>query len=266
MDTQLAGKTVLITGGASGIGLAAARAFASEGSRLALVDINDAALREVESELSAGGAEVAVYAADLSTREGVEQGVDGVLAKLDGTLDVLVNNVGIGEAKSFDELSDEDWERTLQVNFYGYLHTIRRVLPELRQRGGAIVNNASDVARQPEPSFTDYSVSKAAVLVLTKTLARTEAPKIRVNAVAPGPVWTPLWSRPGGLADTLAQIHDMEPRAAVDHEMSLRQMPMARLGEAEEVANVIVFLASGLASFVTGSVYPVDGGTVRSLL
>jgi NAD(P)-dependent dehydrogenase (short-subunit alcohol dehydrogenase family) len=108
-------------------------------------------------------------------------------------------------------------------------------------------------------------VSKTALLGLTKALARSEAPKIRVNAVAPGPIWTPFWTKPGGFADTLSEVHEMPPKEAVEHEMSLRQMPLNRLGEPEEVANVIVFLASDLASFVTSSVYGVDGGTIRSL-
>ena len=111
----------------------------------------------------------------------------------------------------------------------------------------------------------DYSASKAAILALTKGLARAEGPKIRVNAVAPGPIWTPFWTKPGGFAETMGKFHKMEPQAAVEHEMKLRQLPMARLGHPEEVANVIVFLASDLASFVTSAVWGVDGGSIRGL-
>jgi NAD(P)-dependent dehydrogenase (short-subunit alcohol dehydrogenase family) len=135
----------------------------------------------------------------------------------------------------------------------------------LRKRGGVIVNNASDLARQPEPVPIDYSVSKAAILALTKALARAEAPKIRVNAVAPGPIWTPFWTKPGGFAETMGKYHKMEPQAAVEHELKLRQLPLQRLGTAEEVANVIVFLASDLASFVTSAVWGVDGGSIRAI-
>ena len=148
-----------------------------------------------------------------------------------------------------------------------YVRTCRKVLPILRQRtGGVIINNASDLARQPEPVPIDYSASKAAVLALTKGLARAEGPQVRVNAVAPGPIWTPFWTKPGGFAETMGKFHNMPPHEAVEHEMKLRQLPLARLGTPEEVANVIVFLASDLAAFVTSAVWGVDGGSIRSII
>jgi NAD(P)-dependent dehydrogenase (short-subunit alcohol dehydrogenase family) len=265
METNLDGKLVLITGAASGIGRATAEAFGREGGRLALADINADGLAEVESSLSDEGVEVHTVTADLGTKAGVEDGVRAALDPFDGAVDVVVNNVGTGSVRTFDDLSDEDWEQTFEINFFSCLRTIRQVLPVMRERGGTIVNNASDLGRQPEPNPVDYAVSKTALLGLTKALARSEAPKIRVNAVAPGPIWTPFWTKPGGFADTLSEVHEMPPKEAVEHEMSLRQMPLNRLGEPEEVANVIVFLASDLASFVTSSVYGVDGGTIRSL-
>ena len=129
-----------------------------------------------------------------------------------------------------------------------------------------IINNASDLARQPEPVPVDYSASKAAVLALTKGLARAEGPRIRVNAVAPGPIWTPFWTKPGGFAETMGTFHGRPPQEAVEYEMSLRQLPLGRLGTPEEVANVIVFLASDLATFVTSAVWGVDGGSIRSII
>jgi NAD(P)-dependent dehydrogenase (short-subunit alcohol dehydrogenase family) len=147
------------------------------------------------------------------------------------------------------------------------VRAIRLVLPSMRSSGsGCVLNNASDLARQPEPGPADYQVSKVAVVSLTKSLALSEGPAIRVNAVAPGPVWTPLWTKPGGFAETLAEVHGKPPREAVNHELSLRQLPAGRLGTPEEVANVFVFLASDAASFVTGSVWGVDGGSIRGLL
>jgi len=154
----------------------------------------------------------------------------------------------------------------MQLNFYSYVRAIRCVLPIMRAQGhGCIVSNASDLARQPETNWCDYAASKAVILSLTKGLARAEVPHIRVNAVAPGPIWTPLWTKPGGLAATMAEAHNRPPKEAVDYEMSRRELPLQRTGTPAEVANVIVFLASDLASFVTSSVYGVDGGSIRDL-
>ncbi len=265
MDTGLRDKVVLITGAANGIGRAAAVGFAREGAHLGLLDIDEAGMSEVKAEAEALGARVAIAAADLSSAEGVAGGMDTLLEVFGGAADVLINNVGSGAIRGFDDVSDDDWDATLQLNFMSYVRATRKVLPIFREKGGVIINNASDLARQPEPVPIDYSASKAAILALTKGLARAEGPRIRVNAVAPGPIWTPFWTRPGGFAETMGKFHQMEPRAAVEHEMKLRQLPMARLGHPEEVANVIVFLASDLASFVTSAVWGVDGGSIRSL-
>ncbi|MCP4384436.1 MAG: SDR family oxidoreductase [Hyphomicrobiales bacterium] len=267
MDTGLAGKVVLITGGGMGIGSAAALAFAREGAHLALLDIDGDALEGVKTEATGLGAEVSTCVVDLSTDAGVVEGVKTALSPFDNALDVLVNNVGSGAVRTFDELTDADWEATMNLNFMSYVRTCRAALPLLRAKGvGSIVNNASDLARQPEPVPVDYSASKAAVLALTKGLARSEGPNIRVNAVAPGPIWTPFWTKPGGFADTFANFHEMPPQEAVEHELSLRQLPLDRLGKPEEVANVIVFLASDLASFVSSSVWGVDGGSIRGIV
>jgi len=257
---------VLITGAANGIGRATALRFASEGAHLALVDIDAGGLEQVAAAARDRGAEVSVGVADLSTEAGVSSGLETALADRQ-PVDVLINNVGAGAVRTFDDLSDQDWEATLRLNFMSAVRATRFVLPGMRERGaGAIVNNTSDLARQPESNPVDYAVSKAALLSLTKALARQEGPTIRINAVAPGPIWTTFWTKPGGFAETLGEFHGMPPQEAVTHEMKLRQLPMQRLGTAEEVANVIVFLASDLASFVTSSVWGVDGGSIRNLI
>lgn len=267
MDTNLKGKTVLVTGAAKGIGRATALAFAKEGCRVAAVDIDREDLESLATEIGSAGGEAAIGLGDLSTADGVVGSIAEALKGFGSSVDILVNNVGSGYVRTFDQLSDEDWDKTMQLNFMSYVRAVRAILPGMRERGsGVIVNNASDLARQPEPVPNDYSVSKAAVLAFTKGLARSEGPRIRVNAVAPGPVWTPFWSKPGGFADTFAQFHKMPPKEAVEHELSLRQLPLRRLGTPEEVANVIVFLSSDLASFVTSAVWGVDGGSIRSIV
>jgi NAD(P)-dependent dehydrogenase (short-subunit alcohol dehydrogenase family) len=267
MQTNLKGKVVLITGAAKGIGRETAIAFGREGSRLALLDIDAGALEETAAAVKAAGGEAATFKADLSSASDIEAKVTAAIAQHGGVIDVLVNNVGSGAVRTFDQLSDAEWEKTFSLNFMSYVRTTRIVLPVMRKQGrGSIVNNGSDLARQPEGVPIDYSASKAAVLALTKGLARTEGSNnIRINAVAPGPIWTPFWTQPGGFAETMGKFHNMEPQKAVEHEMSLRQLPLGRLGKPEEVANVIVFLASDLASFVTSSVWGVDGGSIRAI-
>jgi len=267
MDTGLIGKNVLITGAASGIGYATATAFAREGAHLALIDRDKTKLTEKADELRKHGIRVTTASADVSRAEGAASALAAIFAEIPDGPDVLVNNVGFAAPKAFMDISDDEWEMSFQINFMAAARMTRKLLPLMRKRSGAaIVNNASDLGRQPEAIPADYAAMKAALLSLTKSLARAEAPGIRVNAVAPGPIWTPFWTNPGGFADSLAAVHNMPPREAVEHEMKLRQLPLARMGEPEEVANVIVFMASPLASFVTGSVWGIDGGSIRSLI
>ncbi len=265
MESGLKGKVVFITGAAEGIGRATAVAFAKEGATVGLLDINEEQLEDVAAEIEKTSGTAVTVKADLMTGEGVKTGLDKLLASTGGVVDVLVNNVGSGAIRTFEQLSDDDWDKTFQLNFMSYVRATRHLLPILRERKGCIVNNGSDLARQPEPVPIDYSASKAAVLALTKGLARAEGANVRVNAVAPGPIWTPFWTKPGGFAETMGKHYNMEPQAAVEHEMKLRQLPLARLGTPEEVANVIVFLASDLASFVTSAVWGVDGGSIRAI-
>jgi NAD(P)-dependent dehydrogenase (short-subunit alcohol dehydrogenase family) len=246
MDTGLKGKVVLITGAGKGIGRATALAFAKEGAHLALIDLDKPELDKVKKEAEALGVKVSLSNSDLGSEKGVTGGIKEVLGAFGGSLDVLVNNVGAGAVRTFEQLSDADWDATMNLNFMSYVRAIRVVLPILREKGGAIVNNASDLARQPEPVPVDYSVSKAAVLALTKAIARTEGPKIRVNAVAPGPVWTPL---------------NPADRDAKGVEKFGSGVPMKRPAQPEEIAPAYVFLAApSCSSYITGEILPIIGG------
>ena len=267
MDLNLTGHTALITGAASGIGKAVAAVMAAEGARIILVDLDKDGVNAAAAQLrpAADGMPHAAVSADLSTAEGVESAMREALAA--GSVDIFVSNAGTCEWRSLDQLTDADWHTTFDLNFMALVRAVRFLLPGMRERRrGSIVITSSDLARQPEVSPADYQVAKAGLLVMTKVLAMEASPHIRVNAVAPGPVWTPLWSRPGGIADNLARVHQRPPEEAVEYELSQRHLPLRRIGKPEEVAKVIAFLASDAAAFVTSSVYGVDGGSVRSLL
>lgn len=265
MRTGLDEKIVVITGAASGIGAASARAFAAENAQLALLDRDQHGLEVLAKEL-AQHTTVHYVATDLSTESGVVGGIDDVLSPYEGRVDVLFNNVGAGSLGTFDSLTDSDWINTLQLNFLSQVRATTRVLPAMRAAGkGVIVNNASDLGRQPISAGPDYAASKAAILSLTSSLALNEGPAIRVNAVAPGPILSPMWMMEGGLADTFAAVHSVPRDESIEVEMKSRGMPLARIGTPEEVANVVVFLASDLASYVTGAVYGVDGGSFRAI-
>lgn len=230
METGLKGKIVFITGAANGIGRATAVAFAREGATLGLVDIDESHGRGQDRSRRRGRNGPHRKGGPVHRNWRIGGPGRELLKATGGAVDVLVNNVGSGAIRTFDQLTDEEWEKTFSLNFMSYVRATRKLLPILRERKGVIVNNGSDLARQPEPVPIDYSASKAAVLALTKGLARAEGKAVRVNAVAPGPIWTPFWTKPGGFAETMGAFHKMEPQAAVEHEMKLRQLPSNALG------------------------------------
>src|SRR5262245_14614538 len=182
-----------------------------------------------------------------------------------GPVDCLVNNVGLAYQVGFDELTDEQWDEMWQLNVMSYVRTIRAVLPSMRGRGGAIVNVSSTSGKRPSTSMPNYTVTKAAVLSLSRLVADLYAKDgIRCNAIAPGPTATDAWLAPGGLADQQAERTGKSRGEVL--EAVARGRPLGRLAEPEEIAAVIVFLCSDRASYVTGSAWSADGGTVPIIL
>jgi NAD(P)-dependent dehydrogenase (short-subunit alcohol dehydrogenase family) len=262
VNPDLAGQAAIVTGAASGIGAATAAELATQGASVALVDLDRDGLDKTAQELRDAGAHVIPVVADLSTGCGVTEAMRAAVAGLSGTVSVLVNNVGVCEFRPFDALADADWDRTWQVDFMSAVRACRAVLPVMRAaQHGVIIMVASDLAKHPLPVAPDYCTAKAALLALTKVLAQGEAPAIRVNAVAPGPIDTPLWWRPGGLAEPMAAARQLPPRQAVTAELQERGIPLGRLGHPREVAAAITFLASPAASFITSAVLDVGGGS-----
>ncbi len=259
MDYQIDDQCAFVSAGAHGIGEAIADLLTQEGAKVIVADRDEEALKE-KSYRWAG-----VVAADLATAEGVDRAVTAMLDGFGRAPDILVNNLGVGNASSFEELTDIDWGRSFDINLMGTIRTCRALLPRMAKRGsGAVVNTASDLAKQPEPSLMDYGVCKAGLLYLTKALARQYVPHVRVNAVLPGPIWSQMWTRPGGIVDQLVAAYGVGKEEALQRFLAERYMPLG-IGEPIDVAHAVVFLASPLAKFITGSSIDI-GGTLRGLI
>jgi NAD(P)-dependent dehydrogenase (short-subunit alcohol dehydrogenase family) len=259
MDYQLRGRSALVCAGAHGIGEAVADLLAQEGAVVVVADRDADALRDNATRWKA------VVAADLATPAGVEHTVASAVGTYGGPPDILINNLGVADAVPFAQISDEQWARSFQVNLMGTVRVCRALVPQMAVRGsGTVVNTGSDLAKQPEPGFMDYGACKAALLYLTKALAKEYAPRVRVNAVLPGPIWSRMWTREGGIVDQLTQHYGLDRDASVKKFLEDRQMPMG-IGHPEDVAHAVVFLASPLARFITGAGLDI-GGTVRGLV
>jgi NAD(P)-dependent dehydrogenase (short-subunit alcohol dehydrogenase family) len=256
MDLGLSGRRAVVTGAGSGIGLAVTQRLVEEGARVVGADLDTSALADL-------GEKVIAVKADLGSTDGAESVVSQALEELGG-LDILVNNVGIFPYReSFLSTTDEDWRTVLDLNFMSMVRTCRAAIPALRDSGhGSIISVASECGRQPDVFFVDYSVSKAAMLNLSKSLANEFGPAVRSNIVSPGPTRTPAWDKPGGFAHSLGADYGMAPDEAVHHfATEVRKLPTGRLGKPEEVAAVIALLASDLSAQVTGAEYTVNGGS-----
>lgn len=264
MELNLTGKIAYVTGAATGIGAAVCAILIAEGMKVVAADIQKDDLEQHEAEF--GRERYRAISVDLSTQEGTGEGAEAALSVFGASPSIVVNNVGAGKMLSFEEISDEQWHQTFELNLFAMVRTCRVLLPVMRvQGGGAIVNVASDLARQPEPLIVDYAASKAAILSVSKSMALANAPMVRVNTVCPGPIWTPFWYRSGGFLSAIERAYDAKSEEAVDRFIEDRAIPMQRMGTPDEVARLVAFLASDAAAFCTGGAYAVDGGTVRSL-
>ena len=260
MKLQLENKLAFVSAGAHGIGRAAADLLATEGASVIVADKDGEALE------AHGEAWTSTVVADLATARGVQDAVAHVRATFGRAPDILINNLGVGGSTPFEETPDEQWERSFSVNLMGTVRLCRTLLPEMaEQGGGAVVITGSDLAKQPEPGFMDYGSFKAGLLYLNKALAKQYAPRVRINSVLPGPIWSRMWTREGGIVDQLVEHYGGVGRdEAVERFLADRQMPMG-IGDPEDVARAIVFLASPAAKFITGAALDI-GGTIRGLI
>ena len=248
---QLQGRVAVITGGAGGIGGAAARRLAREGARVAIVDLDPQAAEALAAELRAAGGEALACAGDVADVAVIDRHVAAVRGAWGG-IDILVTAAGISCGGSVTTTAPYDWAAVMRTNLDGTWLWCRAVLPLMQAvRRGAIVTVASQLAIAGGRRNSAYIASKGAVIALTRTMALDYvADGIRINAVAPGATETALLARSFGRAP--------DPVAARDR--SLHRHPMQRFARPEEVADAILFLAADSAAFITGVVLPVDGG------
>jgi len=240
-------KVVIVTGGAQGIGLCAAERFAAEGAIVAIWDFNAEKGTEAESQLRQKGLDVRFRQVNVTETESVGAAVQSLLQET-GRIDVLVNNAGITRDASLLKMTEEQWQQVIDVNLGGVFHCTQAVAPVMvEQQSGCIINTSSVVGLYGNFGQTNYVATKSGVIGMTKVWARELGRKgIRVNAVAPGFIATEM-------VDTI-------PEKII--EQLVAKTPLARMGNPEDIANAYVYLASDLASFVSGTVLSVDGGLV----
>jgi NAD(P)-dependent dehydrogenase (short-subunit alcohol dehydrogenase family) len=245
---RLAGKVVLISGGARGMGAAEARLFAREGARVVLGDVLEAEGKDVQADIVAKGGEAAFTRLDVTREADWEQAVALAVSRF-GKLNVLVNNAGIGGASRIEDTTAEAWDRVMDVNAKGVFLGTKAAIPAMRRAGGgSIVNISSQLGLVGmDDSSPQYTASKGAVRLLTKTTALQYAREgIRCNSVHPGPIVTPMTER-----------RRAEPAV---YQRMLSRIPLGRYGEPDEVAYAVLYLASDESAFVTGSELVIDGG------
>ena len=240
----LEAKRVLITGGASGIGAATAARFLEEGSVVCLLDRNADARRRITQEL---GDLAGTFDADVSNLKQVQAAFAAAI-KLMGGVDVLINNAGISIRHNFLDITPEEWQKVIAVNLTGVFYVAQTAARHMMERGrGVILQTASTNGLVGQPYYADYNATKAGVIELTKSMALELAPKVRVCAVAPGYVMTPMQR---------AEYTD-EMFAALNE-----KLPLRRHAQPEEIAALFAFLASDDAQYITGHVYTIDGAEI----
>jgi 2-hydroxycyclohexanecarboxyl-CoA dehydrogenase len=248
---KLKDKTVIVTGGAGGIGGATCRRFAAEGAKVAVFDMNIEAAQKVADGIKASGGIAAAFKCDITDRAAVDTAVAATIAQL-GPIDVLVNNAGWDVFKPFVKTVPDEWSKLIAINLTGALHMLHAVLPGMVERNaGRIVNIASDAARGGSSGEAVYSACKGGLVALSKTLAREHARhNITVNVVCPGPTDTALLA---GVAEGAR-----DPAKLIEAFRSA--IPLGRLGQPDDLAKAIAFFGSDDASFITGQVISVSGG------
>ncbi len=265
MDLGLKGKVALVTGAGQGIGKCIAVTLADEGCNVAICDLRKETLDSAASEIQTKGVEVLAVQSDVTKHENNEEFVAQAARKF-GRIDILVNNAGFGGPSDPMELPEEVFRHNMDLMLFGAIQLCRQAIPYMRKQGwGRIINISSIFGKQPGGQL-DYDSIKAALLMVTKDFSNYLAKdNILVNAVCPGPIRTPLWEGPGAMADKIGkQIGKSIPE--VMKWFAEQNIPLGHHGDPEDIANLVAFLASDKAKYITGQSINVDGGMVRSLI
>jgi NAD(P)-dependent dehydrogenase (short-subunit alcohol dehydrogenase family) len=249
MSARFTDKVAVVTGGNSGIGLATAKAFAREGARVAITGRSDNTLEAAHKEL---GPDSLVIKADVSRVPDIAAAMEEIKGRF-GRIDALFANAGIGKFVPFEEVTEEFYDQTMATNLKGVFFTVQKAVP-LFPRGAAVVLNASINAHMGMPNSSVYGASKAAVLNLAKTLsADLLARGVRVNAVSPGPVATPIFDRMGLPEEQTRQTKNWVAG----------QIPLKRFADPDEIAAAVLYLSSSESAFVVGTELVIDGGMIQ---
>ena len=261
MDTNLAGHTALITGGSLGLGLATAKAFYTAGARVAILARREGLLAEAVADIRAcsapADAAVASYVCDVADASQIAETHASICGDL-GDVDILVNNAGKSEAHSFESVTDEVWQADFDLKLFAAIRLSRLAWPHMKsQHWGRIINVLNVAAKAPGANSAPTSVTRAAGMALSKVLAGEGAPEnILVNSVLIGSIRSDQIRRAHAAADGALSLDEFVVAAG-------KRLPMGRMGEAEEVANLALFLASDASSYITGCAINMDGGLSR---
>lgn len=261
MDLGLKGKNALVIASSQGLGKAIAKELVLEGANVMLTSRDETKLKDVQAELEAlNGGRVVYHPCDITKPDEIEQLVKETQNQL-GTIQILLNNAGGPPSGSFDEMTDEDWQRAFELNLFSYIRIIRAVLPDLRKDGGRIVNIASTSIKRPIPNLILSNTFRNGIVGLSKSLAEELAPdRILINVVGPGTIET-------GRIHELNEGKAKKANKAVNEieQETIQTIPLGRMGQPAEFAKAVTFLLSDANSYITGQTLLVDGGMAKTI-